>query len=546
MLAAVVGLRVRGFVDHTDIHVWDELLYYFAGRDLVTDGVLPAVHLMPAYSVFYGALSLLPIPGHLPDFMGMLCMFGAPLAMWWALSPRLGRTWSLTAAICYAMGSAVDQGYCNGSTSSGHVYAFTAILTSLGIGMMARERWLWGWCLLLLVAQTRAETALWILAFATITALSPSLRRRVRWSPVACLLSLSLVVLVAAHPDIRARSWLAFCQHYGRAAYEADLRAQYPEAVDERDPQRLLQIVGGQQNLQRILDGFRLSMLRPETFVERDFPGATSVVGALRREPVRFVTHMANNATVAPKQLLLASLPARTGITLAWVIGATLTILASLGWIFGRRRLRQERADHRGSGPWILLLATSPLSLLATLPVETRTNLMFPLLPMLLAFWFGGLRAGCTTTAATRRWGGPVAVGLALLLAVLVPRPFSGPPPDLQHRDTLKVLGAALPPPNADRRIGILTSWGRVPMRLLQRGDLDLHGTAEGKGQLLADHLRQINPDYIVDTPELRAEMGHFADLQAVLASPSRRCVATRGRVRLLQREPIDGNVEHR
>src|SRR6185312_1620673 len=82
------------------------------------------------------------------------------------------------------------------------------------------------------------------------------------------------------------RAWFAFRQHYAIAAHTRDPAAFPPgfEPVLEYEAVRL-----------------------------RDFPGASSVGGALRAGPVRFTAYAARNAARAAQVAAAALLPERLG-----------------------------------------------------------------------------------------------------------------------------------------------------------------------------------------------------------------------------------------
>lgn len=161
----------------------------------------------------------------------------------------------------------------------------------------------------------------------------------------------------------------------------------------------------------------------PQPLMDRDFPGARSVVGALRSNPGAVGTHLRHNLGLVPHSLdVLLLRPWHYAASWRWAwIGGLAALVAWIG-LLQRRRWRRLVRRHRA------LLVALALAGLASLPtnllIRPRANLSLAWVPFVAAVLALSVRAGCRGRAA--RWVEPALVLLPLGLLVAAPRPFAG------------------------------------------------------------------------------------------------------------------------
>lgn len=521
--------RLTGYCARVDLHTADELNYLWGGVDLLRTGDVPSLAMCPAYSLLYAALSLLPIPGHLPDAAFVFVALGAPTACWWALRALVPSPLALLAAAWFGSLTVVVQSATGGTALSG-IYVFTSMLVWLATGALARGRLRTSAALFLLVALTRPEHAPWWLVAASVAAALPGFRPQRRACIATAAIAAAALLFVALHPDYRARSWLTFCQHYSVETVVQELGREWEASGGRVAPERLL---AAQRELAS-------AFAQPEPIVRRDFPGADSVVAALRIAPDRALPFALGNLRKLPdaarRALESTALPAGGN---GWLL-ILLAALAATGWLRRRRTGTVPAGARAGAGPMLALyLAASPLAVLGAAIAAARPELT---LPVVVAFvWFVAAGLGGLVGAAPAGARSPgrtalrVGAGCAVAAAAWwLPGPFQGPERSVPVRDGLQLCRDDAPTDRGPHRVA--TSWPPLLARLLEGPGTEVAPVRDFAGADFAAWLDRQRVDRVLATPEFAAGLPAGVDWQAPLRAAPWREIARRGDVVLFGR----------
>ncbi|MCC6672100.1 MAG: hypothetical protein IT458_13645, partial [Planctomycetes bacterium] len=443
------------------------------------------------------------------------------LALWWALRACVPAPLALLAGVWLATSPVVLESTTIGGYPIPHVYTFHAFLVAIAVGCVARGRVAAGALVLAAAVTDRAEFAPWFLCFAILASAASPLRAHRSMALVLAGLALVLLAVPLLHAGHRERSWLAFRQHYARGAVYQDLLREWAEGGGSLDPQRV-------QTAARDLEA---AFTHPDERVQRDFPGAASLADALRIDPARLLGHVERNLCMLPASLSVTLSSTLLPPALPWWSLAALGGCVAAGW--WRRR---HAAGPSGSDPRRLLpvfLLTSPAALLVPLVVWSRPELALPVFP--LAAWIvcGG---ACGLLPSGERWRRRLALaGPALVLGIawLVPGPFTGPAPALQHRDSLELLRRCLPP----GEVRLLSTWTAFQLRLLERPGIAAVTLGAPGDRTFAQVLAEERVDHVLRTPQLELQASGLKDLATTLEGNGWREVARQNAVRLYARE---------
>lgn len=520
-LAAFAIVHLRGREHAVDLHVWDELAYFWDGYDFVRGEGGLDVAWSPTYSVLYGLLSWLPLPLPLNDLVGVGLAVAVALSAWWCLR-AIAPCWVATAVAAFVVTlPGVSQCSSLGAPASPGAYSLALSLAFAAVGLQARGRTLAATLVVLGAVLTRGEYGVWYLGFAAIAFAAPSLRGRPRVRWFVLVSALAAFGLTLASPSHRARAWLAFCQPYARQACLRELAAEWERLHGQVDPERLRLVP---QELQRAFEA-------PAPWIERDFPGADSLASALFVAPDKFFAHVEHN-------LLQFPLAIEAAWTSSWLPPAStrwlaLVALAAAGAGLVRRRVcggGPPRGDERGL--WLPLASTSFLAMTAALFVSPRPDFCMPTLvcgSTVLAYGASGLRNRAWPESARLASGLAVAAAMG---AMLLPAPFAEKSPPLPYRAVLDVLRRGLPA----EPVVLLSMWWEQPLRLLERPDLEPRSLWGAQVRPFAGLLDEWGVNAVLVTSELEFELARFPDARDVLAAAPWRLAGERDGVRLYLR----------
>ena len=519
VIVLVVWTRFVGFTEHVDLHAADEIVYYLAGVDLFAHGTMPSLAWGPLYSFAYGCLALFPIDGHLPDTMLMLSAGFGSLALWWALRAVAPSPLAVVAATWYAASPIILQASAEGPVPGPGVYAFNAIFVFLSFGAMARGRVWLAIGMLCLVSLGRAENLPWLLAFAMCAVLLPSMRARRRSSLGMLALAVAVAAMVAASPDHRDRAWLAFRQSYGQQACLQELAEEWVRLEGKVDPERARFVPF---ELQAAFDV-------PDRWIERDFPGARSVLDALQSNPEPVLAMVSRNLTVLP--FALEYTWSTTFLPRPWSsrVLALATLLA-IGGLWQRRRVAGlPPTDVRSLLPWYL--ATSVLVLGVPLFVAARPELGLATIPLLAWILCRGL-ASLAPVFWQRPAIAPSTIAVVVALLVAVPGPFRGPALPMPYRDGLALLKEHLPP----GEVRLLSAFWDLLMRMVPRTDVVLCPQVASGLPTFAACADACGANAVLVTMQFEHQTAQCSDRLTSLQAPPWRLVAQRGEARLYLR----------
>jgi len=532
LLVAIQLLLMWGFWKHVDIHIVDEVHYYYRGISLLR-GELSAMSLAwgPLYSLAYGLLSLLPLGQALPlDLMGLITGVGSVLALWWCTRPLLkGPLAVLLAAWCGASPLLLNSGR---TVALQGVYAFGLMLLALAIGAFVRGRRWTGAALLVALCLVRIESALILLTAGVLLALlSRREARRATRRPALLILTAGAIFLLAAlfHPGVKRRSWLAFKQHHAQLAL-----------IISGDPAPALP---------------EQPFSRPDRWIRADFPGARSVGQAVIENPGTFGAHVLFNLRSLPRALARLYFDgfSHLGVlrTLALCLGG---LLAGAGLL--RRQLKLGAVLSACPAPVWALLASGLASVPVALSLSSRAELMMPAVPIGLLLWALLVRDGWRAVRGPlhrltggrldqrsphlQRWSG-AAAGALVLTAVVVGRPVfpATAARPLVHRVSSAIVRARLPDDRPHRLLGV-----NVGSYLKLSGKREAHrfydlGASQDRAHLSFSALvKRTRPDYILVTPLLFAVEGLHPGISDEISSPRWHAEELRPGYRWLSRAP--------
>jgi hypothetical protein len=422
-------------------------------------------------------------------------------------------------------------------------------------------------CLMALASLTRAEYSPWLAVFGLLVAAQakgPFAIWRRAW---IVLLAITPFVVGVAHPDFRARSWLAFKQHYGQKAQVEALEHEWRESQGNVSPQRI----------QEALHELEMSFAEPDRWIAKDFGAAGSPLEALSANPKRFLWHVSNVIGGLPLSLAIAfSAWFAPWLHYSW-LSLMICVLAAFGWglpVGPARMLCVGAMMHVK-----LLLVCSPLALLASLMVGARPELALPVVPAIMVCVGGGVvrwitlltqsrasKAGCDPCptlgseseakpvagvgdwidvglrrSPARHGSGAESAALATVAAVvglvgmLVGGPFRDPDKPTAYRDGLTLLESGLPA-EAKR---VLTNYWRMPLRLIHRPDLQPIWPSLGPTDSLSVFLQQHRVDAIHVNPALLFQLRNVPDAFQAVQGGGWRLAGQKGSSMLYVREPL-------
>ena len=494
LLCVFQALLLWRFWCHVDLNVWDEA-YYLRQGQLLAHGRWSELNYawsLPLASA-YALLEKLEVALELrPDIISAASALVATVALWWALRRLLSAPTAFLAACWWAASSvALNLEFVDANS-----YFLGLSLVALCVGFAARGYpWL-ALVMLVLATLNRAEIGLWLLSAGVLRLVQGRGRMRGPWGWLYLGCGAALLGLSSYGWRSRARSWLAFCQHYEWAHPTA------PPAAEV-------------------------------------FGGSTSVTAAARSHPVAFVEHVAGN---------LADLPSALATLLfdvwSWVpwMGGSLAGLFGLFVVIGvvlrlTGRTATEKTSDREA--WLLLWASLPVTAVA-LVLAVRPVLLVPMVPLLFCCLFrsasDGWRVVGVRVPFLRRLPAFVPV-LAVLAALLAP-PFRhlderGTP----QRDAVELLRshathqASLLAAQADVLLFYAGATAASTINPTAVGFEDEFGSSQ-----LAHLVERFDPDLLLDTAILRRARGASAHVDSVLASGEWRLIEQRGEAAIYAR----------
>lgn len=497
---AIQLVLIWNFWNHVDIHIVDEVNYYYRGY-MFLRGELSALSLAwgPLYCVAYGLLDLLPLGDVLPlDVMNVVVVMGSPLALWWFLRavypaplPVLAAAWWGASPLLLNSGEVMALQY---------VYVCGLSLLALSAGFLVRGRPRLCAAALVAACLVRIEySAVLIVAGGLLLVFGRRWSRAsvIRTGWLLVLPGLALAAIAVVHRGIGERSWLAFRQHRALVAWRL---AGAPKTAVGAHP-----------------------FGAPDRWIQRDFPTATSIGEAVRENPAAFLGHVRHNIDELPAalgQLFLQGHAHFQGLRLAALICAVVLLLA--GVISCRGQLRRLFPTRRLE-PWLLLgggAVTAPIALM----FKCRAELMLPLLLL------GTCAAANLVLAGSRllklqqipgaRW---LRVGLPMLVLTAAAAgpavfPASGNK-RLAHRTSARIVQQHLPDDRAYRVLG--TQAGSY-LKLSAKTKRHMFSTP-GRGQRSMTFKRllvQARPDFVLVNPDLTAFQSVYPRMWEALRSP--------------------------
>ncbi len=426
LVAAYAAWLLFGFWNRLDFHIGDEVVYLEQGRRLlrgVWTATLPSWS--PLLSTCYGLVDLalpLRVGLHPSDVLFPATVVGSAVALAWGLRPLLPDAAAVLMAISWSSAAILLPHRQPAPLPS--CYAFAATLGFLAVGALARARFKTGCLLLLLAAVERPEYLLWVLTFVAALAWTAWRRGGPRRRAAAFAgIALAAAVAAAVSPAHRQRAWFAFGQHYslGRAI------AREPKV----DVDAQLRVMGAFQQF--------------DPAMAQSFPGAASVVDAVRVAPRLVLDHVVANGARLPAAALAFAFD-RFGWNrlAAWLWRGAVGLALLLALVLARR---QWLALVRAWPAEVVCLLLSTLGMAgAALLIWPHQKLLYPWAPLVGALVGSALAA---LGARLGPWGTRAlwSVTAALAAAVLAgPRPFPAHARQLAVRDAVRAVHDHVPP----------------------------------------------------------------------------------------------------
>lgn len=427
LLVAFVVWRWRGYTQSVDLHAYDEFHYLNAGLRLWRLEALPELAWAPAYSAVLALLHLaLPDGAWCFDLMNFLVRLGVAVACWWAFRPVLPSVacWLLGVWLTLLDCLTLDVGA--GVMAGGNVYGFGLACLVVALGCWLRRRVLFAVLACSVLVCVRGEYGVFVLAlfiFGWLLRVDGRLR-----FVVGALAALALLAMATLAPSAKARSWLAFEQHYARFAMHQRLLDRYV-SIDRMTRSEIMDALAA-------ING---AFDEPWPVISEDYPGARTLGDAVRIAPQRVMAFAIANAKAAPAGVIGAVSPAALGRA------SVLFALAGLALIGAARHgICAWRGSRRARRVLAGLLACCVTVLPSFFLTGLRTELALPLgLAVMLC-------AACGLSACLERLLGPshvygawIGVAVALLIAVAqgLPKPYaSAGQESMPVRDTLAAL----------------------------------------------------------------------------------------------------------
>jgi len=411
VLVAFEVVVLHGITHHVDLHPSDEALYQRRGQMLL-DLQFDASTLVfaPVYAAAYAPLRLLPLHGAaIQDLMGVVLALASPLALLWTARALVPRPAALLVAAWW--GASLPL-----LASSLRVYLFTTTLTTLAVGLAARERKGAAALLLALAALNRPELLPWLLLAAGCLCWF-AVRRRARAAAAATATALAIGLLLAlfmARPEFRHRQWFTF-----RWDYAAHLAPKSEVSYDEdgRSP--------------------------ADALVAAAFPGCRSLADAVRTSPGAVLAHAGRNLRLLPGNLVDLTTTAWWHLPpLRWPLVGAAAVLLLVGLVAGRR---QQRARPPGAASAGIVLWSSASVLVPLVLFLPRPDYLMPFgVALLIAAAVGIARGGSALCRRLRVGPGAarhLAVAAVVLATAVVPGPFVRPPATTcPNRDAVALL----------------------------------------------------------------------------------------------------------
>lgn len=383
-------LLLSGHQAHLDLHPCDAVLYQQNGWMLAQGQVAPGwLAWGPVQSLVYAGMKLVGVPVEAAqDAMALLVAIASTLGLYACLRWFVGRRFAWPFAALWAGSACVLHD--DVLMLPPPTYLLSMALLWSGGACLLRGRMLSGSLLVGLAALERSEACLGLAVGAGVLAcfVGGSARRRaalVAGGAVALLLVLQL------DASVRERAWLAFGQHYAGAAE-----------------------FGGR------LAGVDADFTRPDALLARDFPGASSLGGAIVAGPGAMVRHVGLNVSSLPGALA-GLLPFKTSP--AWCRGVVLVAVAVVGLALVLARRRSSRLLGSRRAP---LLAAFAMAVVATMV----SLLLFPRAELLLAWVLpaaAGLGLATRVVVRTALVRGAAVLVFPALLLLFAPRPHAMP-----------------------------------------------------------------------------------------------------------------------
>ncbi len=410
-LAVLVGAMgvwwAWGLPTALDLNPDDEALYIARGlRWAAGEGGLPRAW-GPLYSLWYAGLSRLVPPEEAYDVTLALTTWLPPALLAWVAWRQTQR-----AAPALLAGMAFLVSTTNaGAWRVGHFALLLALAGWLAWPRRAPGPFAWlgqalaAWA----VSWVRPEFALSAAALVAVAAGSAwqAARRAGRWPRRVALALVAVAVLVLlTYPerDPQGRAWAAFGQHFA-VRWKARTHAAFNPYHDW-----------------------------PQVLEEAFGPGVHSWLAAWRARPALMLWFVARNGLGWGKSVLQGLTPYPWRAHWPWAIGALLLAVAVL-----------VGAQRRGRAPtlawWVWAGAWALPGVAAAWLVYPRPH--YRVVPLALG-WLALTHGLAGVWPGGRAWRGS-ALAAALLVALVVPRPYRQPQPRPLYA-TVRALRAALPP----------------------------------------------------------------------------------------------------
>lgn len=451
-LLAVVAYRSTGYAEFVDLHWADEFGYLTSGKRFFETGQPPSVAWAPFYASVLAAVdALLPPDVFVFDVMFVACRCLVAAATYWAVRPMAHPILAATTGLWILLSDRLSCDTSPGLLAVGNVYSMGLALFACVWGCLLRGRLVAAAAWSVALVMVRGEYAVWVLAMA-IGVLT--LRVRVpRWSNAMWIAMGALLVAIATLPaDARARSWLAFRQHYGGHAMTVRLREAYGETPRLTDAEAL-------QAVYAIEKAAEL----PDEVIREDFGPVTGTAQALLANPGRFLGFVGSNLRGGPYMLNRSLAP--NWSQSAWIVLAIW--VATVGGVAFAARCAWRGSWRHGTA-LAAGFAALPAAAAATSLTMPRFELLFSVTFAALFFAAVGMeraRVALGLSCRESRCAIAVVVWFAVLQCAVLPRHFArrGEEP-LPVRDSLTALLRAKPAENSK----VLTSeWMVLPVDAL-------------------------------------------------------------------------------
>jgi hypothetical protein len=466
VLVSLVAWVLWAFPRCLDLHPADEAGYEAVGHALLRgDASRLGLAWSPLTSLAYAALQPFRAWGVFPADVWFVAVFAGSTAACYVAMRQLAPRAAFVVAALWCGCPPVLQ--FDGGMRLPSVYLSGAMLLFGALAAFASRRFVLGCVLFFLAALNRSELAPWLVAFALgCTLLRPAGVRRELALGVVAAATLLLVAQVAS-TEVRAKTWMAFYQHYEQA--------HAVEGVPSSD-----------------------SFVQVAPVVRETFGEADGLLAAVRAQPAAVLEHVLHNLASIPSGLIGAF-----GRSYGFHLGLRVALLSGLGVLvlLGQRR-RGARGDTAALSPLAgTFAATAPFGLLGVLLAAPRPELLLAVTPA-LCVGIAWLARGGGTSWATRA----LAYGLPLFVLtsiVTTTGPFaSAEPPRLVTREVVALCREQMP---AGARL--LGEFGFGWAFLADPEHLSGHDAVRGSS--LAAMVEELGATHVAFAPKLHHVMQH-------------------------------------